>query len=152
MATAHKKGNADIVYTPLGGTQAIHVLALPLLVSPRENFMNTRGRTRFEGWNADGTEREVFKVGQAVDEIEARVRMEDDPAGLKTVLAEALENNITLTYRPDGSTEYPALLVSAGGRDGGIRIFPDPDRFGFGEWAANLVLRRVDGGDFDGLL
>lgn len=152
MATSHYKGSADILYTPQGGTQQTHLLAIPLLVSAPEGFRSRRRRRYFEAWKDDFTEREVFTIGSEVDEIEARLRMDDDPTGVRSMLREAFDNDVTLIYRPDGSTEYPSLLVSAGGEPGQIVLFPDPDRYGYGEWACNLVLRRVDGGDYEALL
>ena len=152
MATAHYKGNADILYTPLGGTAAVHTLAIPVLISPQQGFTLRSRSRRWESWNADRTEREVFTVGDPVHEMEGWIRMDNEPASLEAMFEEALNNDVTLKYRPDGSTEYPLKILSAGGDNGEIVITPDTERFAFGEWQCRFMARRVDGGDLSGLL
>lgn len=156
MATSQYKGTADILYTPLGGTQLQHLLAVPLLVTPRQGFRSTRRKRRWEVWNDDWTERETFVLGStAVDEINGIIRMDNEPAALRSLLTEALDNNVSITYRPAGASgaSYPCLVVGIlGAQEHEIVLTPDRDRFAFGEWQVGLHLRRVDGGTFEGLL
>ncbi|MCK9494161.1 MAG: hypothetical protein M0R75_01515 [Dehalococcoidia bacterium] len=61
----------------------------------------------------------------------------------------------TLTYyeeRTGGQVTVPVILVDGEpGRAGGAGLYPDPDRYSHGEYAAAVRLRRVDGGTFAGL-
>lgn len=156
MATKAIVGSADFTYTAQGSTSgSTHQLAAPLLISPSEGFVSRRLRRTFSAWSADLSIREVFTVGDGVDEIEGRIRFEDEPAQLRTMLKEGLENDVTLTYRPNGSTgsSYPAKLVAVDGNESGkIPLRPDRDRFPLGEYQTSIILRRVDGNDFEGLL
>lgn len=154
MATAHLKGAAVLAYTPIGGYETVHLLAVPLLRSQAWGFRSTRRRRRWEAWSADFTEREVFTLGAAVDEIAALIRFENEPDLLRTLLAVALEENATVTYYPTGMDDdgYPLKVVLVDGAADEIVLQPDRDRFAFGEWEVALVLRRVDGGTLEGLL
>lgn len=152
MATTAITGNAQFSYTPQGGSPTTHTLAVPLKFSPAYGFRYRYRKTRFEAFNSDGTDREVYVLGDATHEIVAEVRYDDEPTALRDMLIEALENNVTLTYSPDGGgTTYPFLLVSVDG-DAGELISLDPTRYAFGEYMTRLVLRRVDGGNLDALL
>jgi hypothetical protein len=149
MASAHLKGTARINYTPPGGGDTTHLLAVPLLeIEPVD------ATTRYEWWSADMRSRSVVTVGGGVYELHATIRMENQPALLKTMLRHALNSDVTLTYRTvGGGTAYPVKLVAvigAGPGESGVR--PDRDRHGFGEWESRVHLRRVDGSTLDGLL
>lgn len=151
MATSHYKGSADIIYDPPDASETVHVLAVPILISPRQGF-TARSRTqRFEAWTPTLTEREVFTLTDPVYEIEGWIRMDDQYDSLETMLEYALNDDVTLRYRPDGATEYPMKILSAGGDNGEVVITPDTERFAFGEWQARIVGRRVDGSSFSGL-
>lgn len=156
MATTQIKGNWDIEYTPQGGSSTVHTLAIPLRRAPDARFKNVRRKRRWEVWNDDFTEREVFTLGStAVDEITVVIRMDDEPDLLKDMLTEALENDVTINIRPNGSggTSYPCKVVRIPGASSGeIPVFPDRERYAYGEYEVPMVLRRVDGGTFEGLL
>lgn len=154
MATKALTGSADFTYTAsTGGGVVTHTLATPLLISPQEQFASRRRPRLFQAWNEDGTVREVFTIGTPVDEIDGRIRFENEPAKLRTMLKEGLENDVTLTYRPNGSTgsTYPCKLVSVAGGDR-VELTPDRGRYALGEYETTVRLRRVDGNDFEGLL
>lgn len=156
MATTNLDGtDADFLYTPQGGSATTHLLAVKLLVSPSHGWRSAHKRRRFEAWSADFGSREVFTVGTAVDQITAQIRYDDQPSSLRSMLTEGLENDVTLTYRPTGSggSTFPSKLVSVGGGEPGeVVLTPDQDRFGLGEHQATIVLRRVDGNDYEALL
>jgi hypothetical protein len=154
MATEHLYGDAELEYDS-GVYTVVHQLAVPLMVVPADSFQLSRGRQRWESWNADDTLREVFVLGTAVSEIQATVRMENDPEGLMQLLVAGLEEDAELTYRPHGplGEEYPCKLVGVVGSQGGrVTLKPDRVRWSLGEYEATLVLRRVDGGTFEQLL
>jgi len=147
MATQALQGSATIKFTPAGGTEIVHTLAVPL-----KEVEPTDPRTRFEWWSADLRNRNVVTVGGGVREIEATIRMDNQPDQVKQMLRVGLEENGTLTYqRTSGGTEFPAKLVAVVGAEA-ASVEPDRDRAGFGEYEARLRLRRVDGGDFDELV
>lgn len=152
MATVQRKGAAEIEYDD-GAGGVVHLLAVPLLVSPNAEFRATRRRPLFSSWNADGTVRETFTVGEPVDEILGEVRFDDQPAQLRELIRAGLEDDADLIYRPYGPSgdEFPCKLVGQPGAQPG-EIVLTPDRVGFREYRAVLILRRVDGGTWDDLL
>lgn len=157
MSTQQLYGLAEIEYTPVDAPSAgsvVHLLAVPLMINPSWGFQLTHRKRRWEAWNEDGTEREVFVAGSAVSEIQALIRFENEPEDLLDLLRAGLEDNVVLTYRPYGPgayQEYDCLLVSVGD-SGVIALQPDRDRFSMGEYEVAIVLRRVDGGSFEDLL
>lgn len=157
MATAHLYGAAEIEYES-GVYTVTHQLAVPLMIAPAWGFQATRQRPRWEAWTADGTERTVFTMGEVTHELQATVRFEDEPEALLALLVAGLEDDATLLYRPYGSAvsgylELPLKLVAVVGAPAGqVLLKPDRERFAFGEYEATLQLRRVDGGDLEGLL
>lgn len=153
MASAHLYGLAELE-ADVGVYTIVHALAVPLMISPAWGFTSTRRRQRWEAWTADGSQREVFVLGQAVHEIQALVRFENEPEQLRSILVAGLEEDATLLYRPHGplGEEYPLKLLAAGGAPGDVTLKPDRERFALGEWEVALVLRRVDGGDLEQLL
>lgn len=156
MATAQLYGLAEIGYTPLEEyDEVVHLLAVPLMINPAWGFRSTRRRRRWEAWNADFTEREVFVLGAAVHEIGAIIRFENQPDDLRELLRAGLEDNVTLHYRPYGpyGVEYDCLLIQAGdGDQDAITLLPDRERFALGEYEVSIVLRTVDGSTFESLL
>lgn len=157
MASSHYLGGAaDFLYTPLGGTETQFLLAIPLIISPQYEFSATLEARLFELWNADRTAREQFKIGSETDLVQAQVRFDDQPDLLRAMLKEARWSDRTLTYRPAGvgGATYDAQLVQVAGerKVGDVPVEPDPLRWSFGEWMATLLLRRVDGGNFDNLI
>lgn len=156
MATEQIYGAAEIGYTPLDSyDEVVHLLAVPLMINPAWGFRLTRRKRRWEAWTADSTERAVFVVGSEVSEIGVLIRFENQPTELIELLRAGLEDNVVLTYRPHGMAgdDFPCLLVSVGdGEADQIVLQPDRQRFTFGEYEVAIVLRRVDGGTFEGLL
>src|SRR5688500_3409914 len=118
MASRALYGQAEIGYTPLEEyDEVVHLLAVPLMINPAWGFRSARRRRRWEAWNADFTEREVFVLGSAVHEIAAMIRFENQPAQLRALLRAGLEDNVPLFYRPYGpypGDEYECLLVAVG--------------------------------------
>lgn len=154
MATAHLYGNAELEYDGVSGP-VVHLLAVPLMRVPGDGFQLTAGRLRWESWNAEGTEREVFTLGTEVQEVQATVRYENEPAALLELLRTALEEDAELRYRPHGGAglEYPVKLVTVvGAPPGRILLKLDRVRWSLGEYEATLLLRRVDGGTLEGML
>lgn len=154
MATSHYKGSADIEYTPLGGTSTVHDLAIKLLVSRREGFRFRRRARVFSRWKADFTDRETFVIGSKVYEAVFTIRFDDEPDAVRSMLEEALFNDVTLNYRPTGSggSSYPLRVVSVEGSTEVVELTPDADRGGYGEWQVRFTARRVDGSSLAGLL
>jgi hypothetical protein len=155
MASAHLIGDAVIKYTPPGGSEVTHKLAVPLLVSPAQGFGAARRRMRWESWSPSGQTRTVFRLEDSTDEITATIRFDDEPDELLTLLAYALEENLTLTYIPESSgTEYPLMLVALDGAGADtVTVRPDRDRWAHAEYEAGpMLLRRVDGGSLAALL
>lgn len=153
MATAALKGAATITYTPDGGVSTIHTLAVPLLISPNYGFARSKIRRLWQSWTPDGRTRETWELATGADEIVGMIRFDDEPTKLTTLLEEALYNNVTLTYSPDGVATYDCKLVAIeGAEEGSIQLLPDPQRYGFGEYMVAIRLRLVDGSTWDALL
>jgi hypothetical protein len=152
MATAQLKGNAEIEYDD-GVYTVVHLLAVPLLVSPAAGFRSTRRRRLYTTWSADQRIRETFTLGEPVDEIVGTVRFDNQPTELRELIRAGLEDDAAMIYRPYGLTgdEFPCKLVATLDGDAG-EIVLTPDRVGFKEYTVGLVLRRVDGGTFESLL
>jgi hypothetical protein len=147
MATAALKGSATITYTPPGGAQVVHQLAIPLLqIEPADRM------ARYDWWAEDFDNREVVTLGTGVYEIRASVRFENQPDELKALLRTSLRSDVTLFYTV-GSTIYPLRLVAVLGASDmdETPLVPDRDRYGFGEWECRLHLRRTDGSTLDAL-
>lgn len=153
MAIRIHKGAAQITYQPLTGPVVVHLLAVPLLVSAAAGFKVALRRKLFTGWNEDETVRETFKLGQQVDEITGTVRFDDQPRELRELIRAGLEDDAAMVYMPYGPSgpDFPCKLVGHPGAQPG-EIVLTPDRAGFKEWRATIVLRRVDGGTWDDLL
>jgi hypothetical protein len=151
MATAHVKGSATLTYTPTGGTETEHLLAVPL--SPVRDLVPSLRRRRWDWWADDLRSREVVSLESDVSEVVATIRLDDEPVELLALIQDALENDLTLTYTPVTSGEdFPVRIVEVVGADGDeVVLTPDRDRYGFGEWEVTLRLRRTDGGTLDGV-
>lgn len=153
MSTRQLRGAAEIEYEDVDGYDVVHLLAVPLLVSPTAGFRSTRERLLFTSWSADKRIRETFILGEPIDEILGEVRFDDQPAELRELIRAGLEDDAPMIYRPYGlaGDDFPCKLVAAGGHSDG-RIVLTPDRVGFKEYRITLQLRRVDGGTWDDLL
>lgn len=153
MATVQRKGAAEIEFNPLSGPNVVHLLAVPLLVSPVAGFQSIRRQAMWSRWNADNTIRETFVLGEAVDEIIGTVRFDDQPGQLRELIRSGTEDDADLIYRPYGPAgeAFPCKLVGQPGAQPG-EIILTPDRVGFKEYTAQLLLRRVDGGTWESLL
>lgn len=154
MSTIARYGTATLTYTPEGaGSPVVHQLAAPLIVSQAHGFGWAEQRQRWSGWSADGRTREVFVLDSGTEEIVGTIRFEDQPGLLRTLLREALYNNVEVTYSTEEYVNIPVLVVAVEGSDGGaIALKPDRDRGAMGEWEVSVLLRRVDGGTFEDLL
>jgi hypothetical protein len=141
MATSALKGASSLKYTPNGGTETTHVLAIPLWdVQPID-----RGE-RHDWWAADLSTREVVTVGDGVRDVLATIRLDNEPLSLKTMLRTALREDTTLTYTQD-SVDYTVRIVAIVGATNSdhVPLQPDRDRLGYGEWEVRIHLRSVDG-------
>lgn len=145
-----QKGNAAFRYDP--GTGQVTVdLDWPLI-----NPEPARRRTRFASDSLDFTAREVLEVGSGIHEITAELRFQESHADLLDALEEAASGT-RLDYYPDTvgapSTFYPCQLIEPSGS--AIGLIRDRLRgISHGEFAlpARIRLRRIDGGNFDGIL
>ncbi len=93
----------------------------------------------------------VHTFSGGAEQFEAMIRFNGDPNGLRALLREGARGR-TLNYLPDlafPSWSYPLVLMSYAQV---VRVGMDPQRFGFGEWAARVVMRRVDGGEVASLV
>lgn len=145
MATQALKGDARFAYDPGGGT-ITHLLALPLM-----DMQPVDGQPRFEWWSANQRTREIVTIGGGVSELWGTIRMDNQPNELKDMLRAAIHEDVTVTYRETAvGTAFPCKIVTTD--SGEVALTPDPDRGGYGEWQVRVLLRRVDGGTFDGVL
>lgn len=146
MAINVLKGDARFEFTPLGGLLTTHLLGMPL---QELDVMDTV--TKFEWWSASLRTRELITIGdsgvQGARELLATIRADDDPAGLKIMIREALHNGVTLTYRKTSAgVAFPLVLLGSA-----ARVVPDRDLFSQGRYEARVHMRRIDGGNLDGL-
>jgi hypothetical protein len=139
MATVQLKGDASFTYTPTGGSLTTHNLAIPLWDVQPVN----RG-ARYDWWAEDYGTREVVTVGDGVSDVLATIRLDNQPAALKTMLEAALREDLTLTYTQD-STDYYVRLVAVVGASSQDEtpLQPDRDRLGYGEWECRVHLRAA---------
>jgi len=153
MATAWVKGSASLVYTPNGGTELVHLLAVPLGIV-RELVPARVWGEHHDWWSADKRHRRIVTVGgPSVHEITAVNRLDNQPVEFMDLLEQAMLFDLTVTYIPvDGGAEYPLRIVSVGSESGGVSIIGDRQRFGGGEWEQTFRARRTDGGSLSGLI
>lgn len=153
MATAWVKGSASIIWTPFGGTEQTHLLAVPLGVV-RAIRPSRKWGERHDWWAVSDRDRRTVTIGQGTREIVWTNRLENDPVGFMDMLEQALLYDLTLAYVPIyGGTQYPFRVVEViGSAEDEAAIDPDRQRFGGGEWEGAFRARRTDGGTFDGLL
>jgi hypothetical protein len=146
-AAALTTRNATITYTPPGGAQVVHQLAIPLLqLVPIDRMI------RHDWWAADLKNREIVTLGDGVEEVVGVLRFENEPVELKALINTGLRDD-TILYLTVGSVIYPLRLVAvldASNADESV-LEPDRDRYGFGEWECRLHLRRTDGSTLDAL-
>jgi hypothetical protein len=150
VASAHLKGSARFTYIPEDDTDEVTLLlAVPLLDVEPAPF-----RSRFEWWSTDASTRAVVNVGESTQDIFATIRCENQPAALTAMLREALENNVVLSYAKEESATPIVCRVVAieGAPPGTLRLQPDPERYGFGEYAVRLHLRAVGTDDWSEIL
>jgi hypothetical protein len=151
MATGHLEGAARFRYTPEGGSEIVHLLAVPL--SPVRDIRPSSRVARYDWWAWNNIDRETVTVGSRVPELVVTIRLDDDPVGLLAMLEAALDDDLTLVYQLTASgTEFPVRVVEVMDSQGGdLGIVGDRGRFGFGEWEVQVRLRRTDGGSLDGI-
>lgn len=149
MATAALKGSASFSYTPYGTfTVLTHGLAIPLY-----NIRIMDRRVRYDWWAEDLNTREVVNIGDGVREIQATIRLDNEPTELRYMLQQALQYDLVLTYTASTGS-FPVRLVAvleAADADE-TPLVPDRDRYGYGEWECRVHLRRTDGGTLDAIL
>lgn len=147
MATEHLRGDAFFEWLA-GSTTTQHLLAIPL-----HELEPVDLQERHDWWSADNREREIVALGIShVQEIYGTIRFDNQPVALKAMLRDALLFNTQLTYYQN-SVGYPVHLVAVVGASSmdETPIKPDRDRHGYGEWECRVRLRRIDGGDLDGI-
>jgi hypothetical protein len=144
MATAHLQGTARLQSGSLE-----HKLAVPL-----KQITPIHVRQRHEWWSADNTTRETVALGtDAVQDIEATIRFENQPEALQALLASVLEDGAELEYfKEESGAGIACTVVAVNGGDGAISLSPDPDRYGYGEWACRVRLRAVGSDDWSSIL
>ncbi len=151
MATAHLSGEARFTYTPQGGSEIVHLLAVPL--SPVRELRPSSRVARYDWWAWNNVDREIVTVGDRVPEVVATIRLDDEPVELMAMLETALDDDTTLVYQlTESGAEFPVRVVEVMDSQGGdLGIIGDRGRFGAGEWEVQVRLRRTDGGSLAGI-
>jgi hypothetical protein len=142
MASRALSGDARITWS--GGT---FLLAVPL-----QRVSQQAPRARFEWWALDQRTREVVAIEGGARDVEATIRCDDTPETLLALLRAGIESDEVMGYQYEaGGASIPFVIVAVIGQQD-IGLEPDPDRFGFGEWAVRVRLRRTDGGGWEDVL
>lgn len=108
---ANVRGNAAISWTDSDDVTTERVL---LLREPFREIRPAHTQSVFPADSLDFTQRQVFTVGEGVDELIVRVRYSDDPQGLLDLI-KAGSKKRTLTYVPDlddADRRYACYLIS----------------------------------------
>lgn len=139
------RGNAAIVWTDSDDTTTERVL---LLREPFREIRPAHAQSVFPADSLDFTQRQVFTVGEGVDELIVTVRYMDDSQGLLDLI-KAGSKKRTITYIPDlddGDRRYACYLISPLSPVG---LGLDADRgTSFGELEVELRLRRTNNTPF----
>jgi hypothetical protein len=144
--------SASLVYTPLGGIETTHNLALPLGIM--RVFRPQRVISLYDWWSEDLENNRTVSIGSGVHEVIFGDRFNDEPNELQDLIWEAIVNKVTVTYIPVASgNEYPFKIIGQpNSTPGSISIEQDEQRWGAGEWQTLFHARRIDGGNFNNLL
>lgn len=109
--------------------------------------------SRWTRWSLNNKSFETVKLSSSdVREISAVVRFESDPDGFLTMLRAAADGD-ELQYYPSlasPGTYYPCYLVSPAGSQ--LALEWDQARGVRQEYELEIRLRRIDGGNFNGLI
>jgi hypothetical protein len=154
MATAWVKGSASILWTPVGGSEIQHKLAVPLGIV-REIVPSRAWGEHYDWWAASKKHRRTVTVGlPTVYEIVWVNRLENQPVEFMDLLEQCKLFDIEAAYLPSESgPQYPFRVVEImGSAPDAVTIQPDRDRYGGGEWEGAFRARRTDGGSFNALL
>lgn len=138
------KGDAAIRYDAGAGDVTLP-LDWPLFRVAPSRFTPSRRK-----WGLTGRKSESVVFGTGLREVKGKVRFAADPEAVLDML-EAGGNSVELRYLPSlaAGTEIPCLLVEPVGQRAELAI--ELQRLGYGEYAIDIRLRRVDGGDWSGL-
>lgn len=139
------RGNAAMSWIDADDLTTERVL---LLREPFREIRPAHAQSVFPADSLDFTQRQVFTVGEGVDELIVRVRYQDDPQGLLDLI-KAGSKKRTITYIPDlddGDRRYACFLISPLSPTG---LGMDSDRgTQFGELEVELRLRKTDNTPF----
>lgn len=139
------RGNAAMLWTDSDDTTTERVL---LLREPLRELRPAHNQTAFVAESLDKTVRQVFTIGEGVDELVGRIRYQDDPQGVLDLLKAGTKKR-TITYVPDladADRRYACLLISPSSPTSpGM----DADRgTAFGELEVEIRLRKTDNTPF----
>lgn len=139
------RGSAMFAWTDTDDVTTQRVL---LLNEPVREIRPAHDQSVYVGETLSRTARQVFTVGEGVDQLVVRVRFMDDPQGLLD-LVKAGSKGRTITYTPDrndADVNYACYLISP---ISPLALGLDPARgTEFGDLDLDLVLRKTDGTPF----
>lgn len=143
MATTSNVGNSGFRYTPLAGGAEVTVRCRAFLRSPSP----AKAKARWVRESLDRTVREVVTVADAVEEVDASIHHEDEPAVLLTMLDEGLDG-AQLDYYTDLDTPGSAVefqLLAVNGDAARAQLQRDSQTAVLHEYETGLRLRRTGG-------
>lgn len=139
------RGNAMLSWTDSDDITTERVL---LLREPFREIRPAHAQSVFPADSLDFTQRQVFTVGEGVDELIVNVRYQDDPQGLLDLI-KAGSKKRTITYVPDlddADRRYACYLIAPLSP---TALGMDSDRgTSFGELEVELRLRRTNNTPF----
>ena len=139
------RGQAAFQWSDTDDTMTQRVL---LLREPVREIRAAHAQSVFPSDSLDYSVRQVFTIGQGVDELVARVRFGDDPQGLVDLLKAGTKLR-TITYVPDlrdPAQSFACYLISPLSP---VALGLDPESgVSFGDQEVELRLRRTTGKPF----
>lgn len=139
------RGNAALLWSDSDGVETERVL---LLREPLRELKPAHNQTVFTADTLDKTVRQVFTVGEGVDEMVGRIRYQDDPQGLLDLI-KAGSKKRTITYVPDlddADRRYACYLIAP---NSPYQLDMDPDTgVTFGNLDVEIRLRKTDNTPF----
>lgn len=133
------KRNSGLKWTPPGGSETTHRLQHPLRLESRPRLR--RRRAAVDAW--DFSSRTEWTSSGSAEEVRVQHRFEDFPRRLLRLLDDA-SGGVQVDYYPDlaRDTVFPLVLIEPTGD--ALELEPDSDRYGFGEYEVELLVRSAD--------
>jgi hypothetical protein len=139
------RGAAMFTWTDTDDVTTQRVL---LLNEPVREIRPAHDQSVYVGETLSRTARQVFTVGEGVDQLLVRVRYQDDPQGCLDLIKAGAKGR-TITYTPDrndADVSFACYLISPGSP---VALGLDTDRgTAFGDLEIDLLLRKTDSTPF----